>query len=54
MMSETAPNGTVGDKEPLIYFTRMVSSIAADQAGATELKPDVKLKQKSQFVVRNK
>ena len=53
MVSKTTPGSTDGNKEPLIYSTRMLSFIAADQAVATELTIDVKLRHNSKCLVRN-
>ena len=54
IVSKTAPDGTDGNKDALILSTRMLSLVAADQAGATELTIKFKLKQNSNFLVRNK
>ena len=53
MVSKAAPDEAEGKKEPVIYSTRMLSSITADQAGAKELITNVELKQNSDLLVCN-
>lgn len=50
MRSETVPNGTDGVKEPSINSTRILNTIAADQADVMNLLIDAELKQNSELV----
>ena len=50
MRSETVPNGTDVVNEPSINSTRILNTIAADQADVTYLLIDAELKQNSEFV----
>ena len=53
MVYKLAPDGTDGNKEPLIYSTRMLSSIPVNQAGAMKLKINVKQQTQSRQNYKN-